>query len=335
MNGRLENEIKKENALLNKIKDMPDYVEEWYYNLKASNKTMATCKDYIYKIDKFLSFIEKETGNKNLNSISLTEVQKYFISIQKKESNGTVVYTSDSYQQTIWCCLNSFFEFLVDTDKMSKNFMSMISKPKNKDLERINANRILLTKKDFNKILQSVERGVGSDRAKSFQENQKSRDRAILLLFMTTGLRKSALSEINLDDIDLLMGTLHVIDKGDKYHSYILSEKTIEALNEWVYDRESWNTSSNALFISENGNRISATALSELVEKYCQDALGYHISPHKLRAGFCSILYKETGNAEFVRRAVGHSNISTTQRYIVTDNNERAKASELIDGLLH
>jgi site-specific recombinase XerC len=111
--------------------------------------------------------------------------------------------------------------------------------------------------------------------------------------------------------------------------------KTIEALNEWVYDRESWNTSSNALFISENGNRISATALSELVEKYCQDALGYHISPHKLRAGFCSILYKETGNAEFVRRAVGHSNISTTQRYIVTDNNERAKASELIDGLLH
>ena len=335
MNGRLENEIKKEQALLNKLNTMPDYVSEWYFNLKASNKTITTCKDYIYKIDKFLSFVEESVGNKQLGNISLPIVQRYFISIQKKDVNGTIVYTSDSYQQTIWCCLNSFFEFLVETEKMSKNYMKMISKPKNKDLERINANRVLLTKKDFNKILKSVENGVGSKRAKSFQENQRSRDRAIMLLFMTTGLRKSALSEININDIDLIMGTLHVVDKGNKYHSYILSEKTIEALNEWIYDRQEWDVKSDALFISDTGNRISATALSELVDKYCKDALGTHISPHKLRAGFCSILYKETGNAEFVRRAVGHSNIATTQRYIVTDNNERAKASELIDGLLH
>lgn len=335
MNGRLENEIKKEEALLNKLKNMPDYVSEWYYNLKASNKTMTTCKDYIYKIDKFLSFIQQENGNIQLENITLMLVQKYFISIQKKNVNGNIIYTSDSYQQTVWCCLNSFFEFLFETSQIEKNFMKMISKPKNKDLERINANRILLTKKDFNKILKAVETGVGTQRARSFQENQYSRDKAIMLLFMTTGLRKSALSEINISDIDLIKGVLHIVDKGNKYHTYILSEKTIEAINEWLYEREEWNPRSNALFISNQGTRISATALSDLVDKYCQDALGYHISPHKLRAGFCSILYQETGNAEFVRRAVGHSNIATTQRYIVTDNKEREQASELIDNMLN
>ena len=335
MQGRLETEIKKENVLLSKIQNMPDYVQEWYYNLKASQKTITTCRDYINKIEKFLTFINTSIREIDPQNISLNDIQRYFILIQKREVNGKQIYTSDSYQQTVWCCLNNFFEFLYKTNKISQNHMTMISKPKNKDLERINENRILLTKYDFNHILESVEEGVGSDKAKAFQKRLRNRDRAILLLFMTTGMRETALSEINIEDINFDNNILKVVDKGNKYHVYNLSEKTINSLELWLQDREEWNTDSDALFIAENGNRIGSSTLAKLVDKYCQDALGFHISPHKLRAGFCSILYQETGNAEFVRRAVGHSNISTTQRYIVTDNNERAKASELIDGLLN
>ena len=50
------------------------------------------------------------------------------------------------------------------------------------------------------------------------------------------------------------------------------------------------------------------------------EGLGYKISPHSLRTAFCTILYKKTGDIEFVRRAVGHSSIETTQRYIVDDD---------------
>ena len=335
MQGRLETEIKKETVLLNKLQNMPDYIQEWYYNLKASQKTIATCRDYINKVEKFLTFINPSIKEIDPQDISLSDIQRYFILIQKKEVNGEKVYTSDSYQQTVWCCLNSFFSFLYNTDRLLKNHMTMISKPQNKDLERINENRILLTKYDFNHILESVEEGAGSDKAKSFQKRLRNRDRAILLLFMTTGMRETALSEINIEDIDFNYNTLKVVDKGNKFHVYNLSEKTINSLELWLEDRKEWKTNSDALFIAENGNRIGSSTLAKLVDKYCKDALGFHISPHKLRAGFCSILYKETGNAEFVRRAVGHSNIATTQRYIVTDNNERAKASELIDGLLH
>lgn len=335
MQGRLETEIKKETVLLKKIQNMPEYLREWYYNLKASQKTITTCRDYINKIEKFLTFINPSIKEIDPQNISLNDIQRYFILIQKREVNGQQAYTSDSYQQTVWCCLNNFFGFLYNTNKISKNYMTMITKPKNKDLERINENRILLTKYDFNHILESVEEGAGSNKARVCQKRLKNRDRAILLLFMTTGMRETALSEINIEDIDFMNNTLKVVDKGNKFHVYNLSEKTIDSLNLWIKDRQNWKTNSDALFIAENGNRIGSSTLAKLVDKYCQDALGYHISPHKLRAGFCSILYQETGNAEFVRRAVGHSNISTTQRYIVTDNNERAKASELIDGFLH
>lgn len=336
MPGRLENEIKKEQAILTKLQIMPKYVSEWYYNLKASQRTITTLRDYVNKIHNFLFFINPNISQVEIKDINLSNVQRFFISIQTKETDGQIVYTSDSYQQTIWCCLNSFLEFLKETGRIDKNYMKMIAKPKNKDLEKINEHRMLLTKSDFNKILQSVKYGAGSEKAKSFQDRLKRRDMAIMLLFMTTGMRKTALTEINIEDVKFDVDVLYVTDKGDKHHTYVLSEKTLNALSNWMYDRQEWdNGTTNALFITERGDRISPSAIYKLVNKYCQDALGYHISPHKLRSGFCSILYQETGNAEFVRRAVGHSNIATTQRYIVTDNKEREQASELIDNMLN
>ena len=321
MQGRLENEIKKEQNVLIKLQTMPDYVTEWYYNLKASQRTAATLRDYVNKIHNFLFFINPNVSEVLLAEINLANVQKFFISIQTKEVNGQTIYTSDSYQQTIWCCLNNFLSFLKETGKIEKNYIQMITKPKNKDLEKINERRILLTKSDFNRILQSVRDGAGSDRAKAFQDRIKSRDMAIMLLFMTTGMRETALSEINIEDLKL------EID--------VLSEKTLEALNEWLYDRQELDRgTTGALFITERGERLTSSGIYKLVKKYCFDALGYHVSPHKLRAGFCSILYGETGNVEFVRRAVGHSNISTTQRYIVTNNKEKEQASGLIDHIL-
>ena len=85
--------------------------------------------------------------------------------------------------------------------------------------------------------------------------------------------------------------------------------------------------------------RVRADVLHQakfvMIQKYTEQALGKPLSPHKLRAGFCSILYSKTHDIEFVRRAVGHSNIATTTRYIVTDGSERRKASKLLRDILH
>ncbi|MEE3416989.1 MAG: site-specific integrase, partial [Prevotella sp.] len=58
------------------------------------------------------------------------------------------------------------------------------------------------------------------------------------------------------------------------------------------------------------------------------------LSPHKLRSGFCSIMYSKTHDIEFVRRAVGHSNVATTQRYIVTNKDEKKKSAEIMESIL-
>jgi len=337
MANRIENELKIEQLILNNLKELPDYVSSWYSNLKASRKTMSSCNDFVNKIRNYLKSINTDTKNITIDQLTISSIEKYFISIQtKKDNEGNIVYTSDSYQQGIWCALNNFFKYLYLRKLISENYVESIAKPKNHDLERINEHRIRLTQKDFNKILKAVDSGTGTDRSKSYQSKFKSRDKAIIYLFMTTGMRRTALTEISLEDLNLNEKVLYVIDKGNKRHTYSLNEPLVNLLNQWLKDRYDLfgdNIKGNYLFVSNRGQKMDSSSVYYLVEKYSEEGLGYGISPHKLRAGFCSILYDKTKDVEFVRRAVGHSNIATTQRYIVTDNKERQKASEIMSVL--
>lgn len=339
MQGRLEYELKLEKKIETKLKTMPEYVTEWYYNMKASNVEITSCRDYINKVYQFLLFIDLDVASVDPNTITRNKTEKYFDKIQKKlvirDGIESYVYTSDSYKQGVWSCLRKFMDFMVKRGYMNENYILDITRSKNKDLYRINKHRIRLTEKDFNKILQSVQLGVGSNRAISKQEKYKNRDMSIFLLFMTTGMRKTALSEINIEDINLNTGALYIVDKGKTDHKYVLSTKVLYVINNWLEDRKELpDSGTNALFINYKGERLSGQAIYEIVRKYCVDALGYELSPHKLRSGFCSVMYDKTGDAEFVRRAVGHANISTTQRYIATDNNESDKAGRIVSDLL-
>lgn len=337
MSGRIENNNIIKRNINNNLKELPEFVTQWYINLVASGKEVTSCNDYIHKIRNYLFSINSNLKEISLNDITMKSVESYYISIQTKiDKNGNEIQTSDSYKQGIWCALNSFLGFMYNRKFIPENFMSSISKPKNRDLQRINEKRILLTKDDFNLILKSVENGVGSNKAKAHQKKIKDRDMLIMLLFMQTGMRKTALSEINIEDIDINKKEILVIDKGNKRHVYYLTDNIIKYLKLWLNQRDKIldGIVSDALFISDHKKRLSNNAIYNLVEKYCEDALGERISPHKIRSGFCSILYNETNDAEFVRRAVGHSNISTTQRYIVTNNKEHEKAANIINDFL-
>lgn len=329
MVGRIENEQKIESSVEDRLKKMPYYVTDWYYNMRASRKTAATCRTYISKVYDLLAYIDKDVKGVELKDINQQNVTAYFTSVQTKtDSKGKTVQTSDSHQQGTWCALNSFFGYLEKSKQIDINYISIIEKPKNKDLERINANRILLTKEDFRAILKAVEMEKNP--------NKQRRDMAIILMFMTTGMRTTALASINLEDVDLENSTITVIDKGNKRHEYVINDSLRKALVRWKFQRRRYKNAKelDALFLSNKGNRISTDAIYTIVEKYCEIGLGKHVSPHKLRAGFCSILYNKTGDIEFVRRCVGHSMAATTQRYIVTDGKEGEKASIIMDDLL-
>lgn len=327
MNGRLENEIKIHLRTEEKLKVMPEFVHSWYSNLKASRKTAATCYDYVSKIQKFLKYINEDVASICLEDITEEAVTNYFTSIQTKETNSGVVFTSDSYQCTVWSCLDNFLEYLADHGKIEINYMKYISKPKNRDIDRINENRSLLTTEDFKSILDCVE--------KESNPIKRNRNMAILMLFMSTGMRKTALASIVIDDIDLKNNKLTIIDKGTKRHVYNLNNQTVNAINNWMKLRYRYQKDDDPhLFLSTHGNAMGERTVADVVEKYTKAALGKPLSPHKLRAGYCSILYEKTHDAEFVRRAVGHSNVATTQRYIVTKGNERKKAAEIMASII-
>lgn len=336
MNGKIEVENKIETRIKNNLIGCPDYLYDWYMNLKANNNTPATCYDYVNKVKQML--LSYGGQYPSIKQLSQRHTIEYFDSVQKiTDRKGNVKYSSSSYQQTVWCALSNFFEYLYKTQMIANNYMETIKRPKNKDEARIEQERILLTQRDFSKILKAVDKGVGNSTAKKLQAKTKTRDKLILYIFMTTGMRKTALSEINLEDIDLKNKSLRIIDKGNKYHVYTLSDQMVNHFNEWLQDRDLLlhGRNSSALFISDNGQRLTGNAIAKIVLKYSEGGLGYHISPHKLRAGFCSILFSEKHDIEFVRKAVGHSRIQTTQRYIVTNNNERKEASEIISNLLN
>ena len=327
MNGRDINETRIFESVEKKLIDMPKYVSSWYLNLKASDCTAATCRDYVFKIEKFLRYINEDISTVQATEINECVVTKYYLTTKEKVGqDGEVSRTSDSYQITVWCCLNNFLGYLHDHNLISSNYMTLIKKPKNKDLDRINEHRILLTEDMFTKLREATN--------KESNLYTRNRDRAILSILMSTGMRETALLTIMASDIDLHHQTLTIIDKGNKFHVYNLNDKTIDDIKLWLNVREQKNTHhSQYLFYGRTSNMMSVSNLKLIVKKYSELAFGQSVSPHKIRSGYCSILYNKTNDIEFVRRAVGHAGVKTTQRYVVTKGDERKRAADIISGI--
>ena len=178
------------------------------------------------------------------------------------------------------------------------------------------------------------------DYAKQFKSDSYigHRNYIIVLLFVLTGMRVTALSEISYQDLSEDLSKLKVYDKGGKYHEYVFNDKIQLELARYCLELRKASFRAGikrkAFFITTNGKRLNSYTIKEMIEDYSQNALGYRITPHKIRAAVCSILYDKTQNIEFVRRAIGHSNIETTKRYIVTENKEREEASELLSQIV-
>lgn len=325
MNGRLEHDLKIQEANQRKLSAMPDFVREYYGHLKANHCTEATCRDYLSKVYKFLSFTNIKRDKFQADMITSNIVDAYMTSLETiKDKQGNVKYTSDSYKQTIWICLNGFMNFLVLRGYIEQNYIADIAKPKINDEDRINKKRVMLTADDFRSILKEVD--------KNHDMVIKRRDKAMLSLMMTTGMRESAVSEINIDNVDLDNYKIVGIAKGKKAMEYSFNDSTAKAIREWLAVRDGYavTVTTDSLFISNRGERMAVNSIAKMCKKYTGKALGRTLSPHKLRAGYVSILYNQTGDIEFCRRAVGHASSKTTQRYIVTKGNEREEAANMI-----
>ncbi len=173
-------------------------------------------------------------------------------------------------------------------------------------------------------VFNAIETGEGlAGKSKKWNIQTKERDKAIIALFLGTGLRVSELVGINLQDINLDKNSITVFRKERRQDTVYMSSDVSNVLLSYLEVRISKFKPSkdeeNALFLSLKHNRISVSAVERTVNKYTQIATGSRgYSCHKLRDTFGTRVYAETGgNAKKVQTAMNHKSASTSLDYYV------------------
>ena len=155
----------------------------------------------------------------------------------------------------------------------------------------------------------------------------RSRDYAIIMLFLNCGLRLSELSSINIDKING-DDNLTVIGKGNKERTIFLNEACVQAIQEYLKFRPIV-PGEKALFLSKRRQRMSNRAIQHMIDRYLEktglDPLVYSV--HKLRHTAATLMYKY-GNVDIraLQEILGHESVSTTQIYTHLDDDRLRKA---------
>ena len=148
------------------------------------------------------------------------------------------------------------------------------------------------------------------------------RDKAIIELISSSGLRLSEVISLNIDDIDSIDRVLTVIGKGKKARNLPIGKFAIQAIDDWLKSRQQLvkNNKERALFISNRGSRISPRSVQERIKRWAvKQGLSGNVHPHMLRHSFASHILESSGDLRAVQELLGHADISTTQVYTHLD----------------
>lgn len=153
------------------------------------------------------------------------------------------------------------------------------------------------------------------------------RDRAILELFYSSGLRLSELVGLDLNTLDLPTGTVTVTGKGNKTRIVPIGSHAINAIQLWLHARALINKADEqAVFITQQGNRITGRAIQYRIKQWAiKQEVSANVHPHMLRHSFASHVLQSSGDLRAVQEMLGHANISTTQVYTHLDFQHLAK----------
>jgi integrase/recombinase XerC len=147
------------------------------------------------------------------------------------------------------------------------------------------------------------------------------RDKALMELFYSSGLRLSELVMLDLPDLDLRDRTVRVTGKGGKTRVVPVGRHAVEALNAWLRERGSFAPGDEqAVFVSRRGGRLMQRAIQLRIARWARaQGLGVHLHPHMFRHSFATHLLESSQDLRAVQELLGHANISTTQVYTHLD----------------
>ena len=211
---------------------------------------------------------------------------------------------SKSLQRQL-AAIRSFFNFLLIEGELGFNPAKEVQAPK--------VSRKLPSTLDVDQTGQLLE--IKSDTPLAI------RDRAILELFYSSGLRLSELVNLDLPDIDLQEAVVQVTGKGNKARRLPVGRKAINAINAWLKHRKQDIAEDQlALFTSQRGQRLSPRSIQKRMRDWAiKQGIDIHVHPHMLRHSFASHMLESSGDLRAVQELLGHADISTTQIYTHLD----------------
>lgn len=150
---------------------------------------------------------------------------------------------------------------------------------------------------------------------------REKRDRALVEVFYSTGLRLAELQGLDVTAVDAGQTELRVLGKGQKERLVWLGSKARQALDDWLAVRADWQRADAApLFLNPRGGRLSRGGVALALRQWAlRSGLDGTLHPHRLRHAFATHLLEETGDLRAVQELLGHAHLSTTQIYTQVD----------------
>ena len=145
------------------------------------------------------------------------------------------------------------------------------------------------------------------------------RDLAIVELMYSSGLRVSETANIDLNDFEEEMSFLRVLGKGSKTRIVPLGRYAINAIQDWIKEREKYSEKSKALFINLKGSRLSVRSIQLRLKRLALKQGLPPVHPHMLRHSFATHMLESSGDLRTIQELLGHSSLSTTQIYTKLD----------------
>lgn len=323
MNGRIEKEDRARQTMDKKLRELPEIFTAFYDWMDAREKSYTTMKNYINHIIEFKNFCDKRRKNEFYKNVTDDTIEKYMTSLRRKKINGEDVEVGDDIRAAKWSSLNTFFKFLSQKKYIANNPMLLTERPRVKTTHAVT----YMTPKEIESVYKRI--------VKEARPMMKNRDMCIMAMGLGTGLRVSAIVNINIEDVDFIGNTIKVIEKGRKTKEIKFAENLRNLLLIWIKDREIIfnGDSTGPLFLSQKRNRMSVTSVEDIVKKYTSH-LPKKITPHKLRSSAAMNLHGAGVDILTIASILGHENITTTQRYTQAYDEDQKKATNILDKLI-
>ncbi|GFE62095.1 tyrosine recombinase XerC [Geobacter sp. AOG2] len=257
------------------------------------NVSPHTLSAYRRDLEQLAAFAAKERGD----SVSAGEVDHLLLRRYLAQLGKTAKKSSIGRKLA---AVRTFFRFLLRRGEIDKNPAELTATPKREQRLPFHLD---------------IDQATALMEAPTADEKYVLRDRAVLELLYSSGLRVSELTGLDIGDIDLAGGMVRVMGKGGKERIVPVGSRATLAVREYLAQRGE-PAGSGALFLNTRGQRINRRSVARIVDAHVLRVAAFkHISPHTLRHTFATHMLEGGADLRSIQELLGHASLSTTQKY--------------------